>query len=561
MKKKVPIGISDFKMLVEEKYSYVDKTLLIEEIWESAAVVLITRPRRFGKTLNMSMMQYFFEKTEPSHSHLFEELAIQQHPELMSEQGQWPVIFLSFRKIKKDSWEGSYEEIKNLIKDEFLRHDFLLKSTKIKDLKKAEFERLMSGKGSDTELGNSLQLLTELLHQHFGKTAIVLIDEYDAPLNTAYTKGYYDKMIEFMKHLLHGALKDNSSLKMGVLTGVMRIAKESIFSDLNNLIVQSMAYDDLNDKFGFTQPEVDSLLENFELSEKKSDVGKWYNGYKIGKSNPVNIYNPWSIINLLKRNGEIEPYWVNVGSNELIKLLIAKSNREIKGKFDELFNGKEIIEMIDEGIIFKGMEQSAIATWSVLFFGGYVTPNRISGPPGNKKFHLKIPNMEIEILLEKMVKDIFSRSFSSQHLDAFFNALKFGDEVETTRLLQEFVLSCISMYDFNADDPENSYHLFVLGLLVIKRDEYEIKSNRESGYGKYDISLAPHDTTQTGIIIEFKKVNSTNKNIEHAADIALEQIQKREYAQEMRARGIKEIYAYGMAFEKKNVCVKGEKLG
>ena len=560
MKKKVPIGISDFKKLTEGGYSYVDKTAFIEEVWESAEVVLITRPRRFGKTLNMSMMQYFFEKTETSNRHLFDGKAIEKCSDLMEEQGQWPVIFLSFRKVKKDLWEGSYEEIKTLIKDEFIRHDFLLKSTKIKDLKKAEFERVMNGKGSDTELGNSLQLLTELLHQHFGKTAIVLIDEYDAPLNTAYTKGYYDKMIGFMKHFLHGALKDNTSLKMGVLTGVMRIAKESIFSDLNNLLVQSMAYDDLNDKFGFTEREVDVLLEDFGLSDKKDGVEKWYNGYRLGDENFVKIYNPWSIVNFLKRKGKLEPYWVNVGSNELIKLLIAKSDKEVKAKFDKLFKGKEIIHAVNEGIIFKGMEQSEIAVWSVLFFGGYVTPTQISGTDRKRLFHLKVPNLEIEILLEQMVEDIFFRPFPQQHLDLFFNALKSGKDKDANDLLQEFVLSCISMYDFNANEPENSYHLFVLGLLVIKQDEYEIKSNRESGYGKYDISLAPHDTTQPGIIIEFKKASCKDNGLESAADVALQQIQEMEYAQEMRARGIKDIYAYGMAFEKKNVCVKVKKL-
>jgi hypothetical protein len=556
--KKLPIGISDFKTVIHEDYYYIDKTLLIKEIVESSgSVLLIPRPRRFGKTLNLSMLKYFFEKTESDNSLFFTNTNIWHEESYRKLQGKYPVIFLTFKDIKETTWEKTFEHFKIIIANEFYRHSSTLLQN-LSDFHRVQYQAILDKKAHEVSYSNSLLLLTELLHNHYQKKVIVLIDEYDTPIHASYVHKFYQEIIQFMRSLLTPVLKDNLYLERGILTGILRTAKEGIFSGLNNLNVCSLFDTTFQDKFGFTQSEVVQYLKDYNYLAHLNVVQEWYNGYTIGT---IKVYNPWSLLMYGNKQGQLQPYWVNTSDNQIIKKILTGSDSEIKSDFELLLTEKTITKEVDEGIIFPGIEHNEQAIWSLLLFSGYLTYTSCTLERGKKVCNLIIPNEEVKTLYENFIHDIVQQTLKTAKVTALLQALRTGDIHIFETLLQEFVLNSMSMFDLPNNEPEKSYHLFVLGLLVLLSDTYQIKSNRESGYGRYDIMLIPHDKNRSGIIMEFKKVAVTGKEtLELAAQRALEQISAKHYAQEMKTLRIKQIQAYGIAFQGKRVLVVASDL-
>lgn len=553
MEKKIPLGISDFKFLIEEDYLYVDKSLLIQELLEKGSLVsLIPRMRRFGKTLNLSMIRYFFEK---GNQHLFTSLKIWQNEKYRALQGQFPVIFISLKDIKFLTWQECYEALQKVIAEEFKRHRYLLESELFAEEEKIEYLTILQKKGSLAQYTNSLSLLTAWLHRFHGKRTIVLIDEYDTPVHSAYMGGYYNLLISFIRNWLSSALKDNSSLERGVLTGILRIAKESIFSGLNNVITYTILSDDFQDKFGLTEPEVKKLLNDYSLTEKQTEIQQWYNGYRIGSYG--GIYNPWSVLNFIEKKGALAPYWVNTSDNAIMKELITQGTEDLKADVEELIRGGVIAKKIDEGFVFSNLETSPGAVWSLLLFSGYLTLD--ATPSYGVPCRLKIPNIEVKELYDSMILDWFENSIHEAKYHLLLNSLAKGDVDTFTQLFQEFLLSSVSVFDVASDEPEKIYHAFVLGMVIGLKGRYEVKSNRESGLGRYDVMLIPKNPEELGIIMEFKKIGRFEKSdLETAVTSALKQIEERHYAQELLDRGISRILYLGLAFEGKQVLIRSK---
>ena len=556
--KKLPIGIDDYKIVASEDYYFVDKTLLIKELLStSSAVSLICRPRRFGKTLNLSMVRYFFEKTEKSTAALFADKKIWQDEDARIHQGQYPVIFLSFKDVKDITFENAYKNITAVISNEFKRHASIL-LPKLSQYDGSIYESILNSNADIVSYGRSLLFLSELLHAHYGKRVIVLIDEYDAPIHAAYQHGFYNEIVNFIKIFLSSGLKGNSNLERGVLTGILRTAKEGIFSGLNNLKVYTILSDKFSDKFGFTQKEVETLLQEQEISVPIDDIKYWYNGYHSGKK--TLIYNPWSILNCASEHGTLMAYWVNTSGNELVKELIARANSYVKQELEFLLVNNTITKIIDEAFTFATIYQSENALWSLLLFSGYLTYNHLNiNSSGKYECSLALPNHEIRELYKDLISEIFNNAFQdTAHIQEFFKALKNGDTRSVQKLLQMFIINNMSFYDLAHTEPEKSYHMFVLGLLVTLEKTYSVRSNRESGYGRYDIMLIPHDKSNTGIVMEFKRAEDST--LDQAVDDAILQIQNKQYASELRAQGIVNIIGYGIAFCGKELFVKSIKL-
>ncbi len=552
---KLPIGISDFKEVIEDGYQYVDKTLFIEELKRTnGKVVLIPRPRRFGKTLNLSMLRYFFEKSETSNAQLFHKTNIWKHEPYRKFQGKYPVIFLTFKNVKVRNWPNAFERMQLLITEEFNRHSYLLDTLDVYESKR--YKAILTGKANQAEFEESLFFLTQLLRKHYRKKVIVLIDEYDAPIHAAYNNGYYKDMIDFMRSLLTAVLKDNSHLERAVLTGILRAAKEGIFSGLNNLRVCTLLNEKFSDKFGFTTPEVDELLANTHLTKKGALIKDWYNGYRCGQTT---IYNPWSLLECIDHKGVVDPYWANTSDNELIRRLIAQADEEVKSELELLLQDEPVVKEIDSGLIFPGIENNEKAIWSLLLFAGYATFTRVQKKLGKTFCSLVLPNKEIKLLYRDMISSIFEESLGRSRIENLKESLLTADGERFEEMMQDFVLKSMSAFDIPGTEPEKSYHLFVLGLLVTFSDLFEVKSNHESGYGRYDILLIPHDKKKWGIVLEFKKV-SAKETMPEAAKRALEQIERKEYVQELRARGIKKVAAFGVACKGKKILVQEKKF-
>jgi hypothetical protein len=551
---KLPIGISDFKKLREEGYYYIDKTLFIEELLRTVGeVILIPRPRRFGKTLNLSMLQYFFEINTTSNAHLFENTAIWKQEKYRELQGTYPVIFITFKNCKASTWEKIYADMTNIITQEFRRHFEQLTPT-LRQHELDDYMAIINKTASPSLYTNSLFFLSILLKRHYKKRVVILIDEYDAPIQAAYTNGYYKEMIEFMRSLLTDALKDNSYLERGVLTGILRTAKEGIFSGLNNMRVKTLLDKKFSDKFGFTTQEVDQLLSDANLTEKTSLIKAWYNGYHCATTT---IYNPWSLLECIDNEGIIASYWSNTSDNELIEKLVARASSPVAAELKMLLDGIQIVKEIDYGLVFPGIEKNQKAIWSLLLFTGYLTFTNLQQPPGKTICSLTIPNEEIKLLYQKLITTIFEQTLNhTLILDLKASLLKADGEL-FGKVLQEFTITSMSMYDIPKNEAERSYHLFVLGLLVIMSDTFEVKSNRESGEGRYDILLIPHDKKQWGFILEFKKASfDSDEKMEATAQKALDQINDMQYAQELKDRGVTKIAAFGIACMGKKILVK-----
>ncbi len=558
-RKQIPLGLHDFRNIISQNYYFIDKSLLIKELLDRGhKVTLLPRPRRFGKTLNLSMLQYFFEKpvgTAESNRDLFKDLMVNQYPETMKRQGTYPVIFLTFKGIKSESWEDCFEAIKSQILAECTRHRYLLSSDLLVPEEKRNLEQIINQTASQTTYALFLKYLSEYLHRFHGKEPVILIDEYDTPINMAFSKNYYDNCVSFMRAFLGEGLKDNKYLSFSVITGILRISKESIFSDLNNLAVYTMSSDHYADKFGLLESDVQAMLSYYDLSHALEDVKKWYNGYSSG---PYLMYNPWSILSYADNNGKFEPYWINTSSNLLVRQLIQKSSLEIKANFEQLIQKNAIKVTLNENFVFPELVQRNDLVWNLLFHSGYLTVKNIRYENDRRFADFSIPNQEVLDFFKTSIRDWFEQvnDISSAYQE-MLTALIDGDVTTFADTLSDIVMQTLSSFDVSEKAPERFYHGLTLGMLLSLMDRYEVKSNKESGSGRYDVMLIPFDLTKRGIIIEFKKVQThRGEKLESAVNAALQQIEKQGYESEMRARRITTILKIGIAFEGKKVLVK-----
>ena len=535
MKKGIGIGVEDFSEVIKENCYYIDKTKWIGEILEDKSKIkLFTRPRRFGKTLNMSMLKYFFDiENKEENKKLFSELDIEKS-EYMSEQGQYPVIFISLKSIKAKTWEEAIQEIRLLVLELFSEYKYLLKDLDEYDLPR--FKKYLLGDADLSELKNALLFLTRILFHKYKKEVILLIDEYDSPLISAYEHYYYDDAVTFFKVFYGEALKTNQYLKMGVMTGIIRVIKAGIFSDLNNLRVYSILDRQYPDFFGFNGEEVEKALKDFYIEYKLSDVKLWYNGYKFGNSE---VYNPWSILNFLK-DGKLAPYWIDTSGNFLINQILKNTDSEIMETLEALFNGETVEENISGNSDLSSLlGQEEI--WELLLFSGYLTINEKIGEDYEDVYSLRLPNREVREFFRKKFIDVnFGESMFRKAMEGLKN-LKFDI---FQKYLQNILLKSTSFMDTK---NEEFYHGLVLGMMFYLDNHYYVKSNKESGLGRYDVVIEPKNKNNRGFILEFKVVKNED-DLEKVSQEAIEQIMEKKYDIGLRDRGIKDVTFVGVAF-------------
>ncbi|MCM1497468.1 MAG: ATP-binding protein, partial [Clostridium sp.] len=553
MARTVAIGVQDFEKLIQGDCFYIDKTMFIKNWWESTdEVTLITRPRRFGKTLTMSMLERFFSNRYQGQGEIFEGLDIWKDEKYRELQGSYPVIFLSFASVKENTFDKIYWQICEIIEKIYTKHRFLLESSVLTEQEKDRFQSIGIGMPS-AEAAFALHNLSDYLYRYYGKKVIILLDEYDTPLQEAYVNGCWDKIIVLMRNLFNATFKTNPCLERAVMTGITRVSKESMFSDLNNLRVVSMVSEEYASYFGFTETEVFTAMEEYGLTNQE-EVKFWYDGFTIG--NLRGIYNPWSIINFL-RDKKLKSYWANTSSNRLAGSLIRTGDKEMKMQFEDLLQGRSIYSKIDEEVVFNQLdEQGDSAVWSLLFASGYLKVNEIQG----KIYELELTNHEVRDMFETMVSGWFAKN--STDYNGFIRALLRADVEEMNAYMEEVAQSMFSSFDGgekpSARTPERFYHGFVLGLLVDLKDRYEISSNRESGFGRYDVMLKPLHEADDAIIMEFKIYNSKKeKDMEETVQNALQQITEKHYEQTLLDQGIhaERIRKYGFAFRGKEVLI------
>ena len=542
MKKGIGVGIEDFRKIIREGCYYFDKTNYIEELLKDKTVIkLFTRPRRFGKTLNMSTLKYFFDvKNAEENRKLFKDLYIEKS-EYFKEQGQYPVIFITLKDLKKNTWKEMNFEIKELLRNLYDEFNFIRDTLSISDLR--EFDKIWL-KEEDANYDSSLLNLTKYLYNYYKKEVVLLIDEYDSPLIMANQREYYKDSINFFRNFLSLALKTNSYLKMGVLTGIVQVAKEGIFSGLNNVITYNILRNDFKTFFGLSEEEVEKALKYFELEYKIEEVKRWYDGYKFGNSE---VYNPWSIINYL-RTKELQAYWVNTSDNALIYDNLKNSTVDVFNNLQTLFEGKEIKKEISPFFTFEELSKFD-GIWQLMVYNGYL---KISEKLSNDEYMIKIPNYEIQTFFKKGFIDKFL--VSGNYFNPMMDALLDGDIEEFERRLQNIFLVNTSFYDLKG---EKVYHSLFLGMLIWLRDKYEVKSNGERGHGRYDAMLIPLDKIKPAYLFEFK-VSKTIKGLNAKAEEALTQIKEKKYDAGLKELGISKIYRIGIAFKGKNVKVKYE---
>ncbi|WP_338956134.1 ATP-binding protein [Fusobacterium nucleatum] len=542
MKKGIGVGIEDFKKIIEEDCYYFDKTNYIEELLKDRTEIkLFTRPRRFGKTLNMTTLKYFFDvKNAKENRKLFKDLYIEKS-EYFKEQGQYPVIFITMKDLKKNTWEQMNFAAKSLISNLYNEFEYIREKLNEKDL--IEFEKIWFKK-EDGDYDNSLRLLSEYLYNYYQKKVVLLIDEYDNPLIVANQNGYYKEAINFYRNLYSSALKTNSNLKMGVLTGIVQVAKEGIFSGLNNVKTYNILGDKFETFFGLSEEEVENALKYFGMTYEIEEVKKWYDGYKFGNAE---VYNPWSIINYLSDRG-LQAYWVNTSDNALIYDSLKNSTVDVFNNLQTLFEGKEIKKEISPFFTFEELSKFD-GIWQLMVYNGYL---KISEKLSNDEYMIKIPNYEIQTFFKKGFIDKFL--VSGNYFNPMMDALLDGDIEEFERRLQNIFLVNTSFYDLKG---EKVYHSLFLGMLIWLRDKYEVKSNGERGHGRYDAMLIPLDKVKPAYVFEFK-VSKTIKGLTAKAEEALEQIKEKQYDAGLKEKGISKIYRIGIAFKGKNVKVKYE---
>lgn len=555
--RQLPIGISSYKEVVENYY-YVDKTLFIRDLLnDGPGIYLFTRPRRFGKSLNMDMLKTFFEKTEIDTSVYFRGKNIWNCGAAYREQqGQSPVVSLSFRNGKRTSWEDMLAYLKRTIGNEFLRHPELENSTACTPLDRTYFNNVINGSIADGELMDALDVLTRMLHMHHGVKPVVLIDEYDTPIQQSWFSGFYDDCVNFMRNLFAGGLKDNPHVAYGVLTGILRIAKESMFSGLNNLRVNSILDTAYSEYFGFTPTEVSEIAAYYNADDKREELEEWYDGYRFGDTD---IYNPWSVSNYFREHYVPKAYWVYTTSNELVGDLLKFSKQSDYTKLRKLMNGETVLSVIDTDVIFPSLHSNSSMVYSFLLLGGYLKAldSKVSAD-GNAMCHVAIPNKEVMTVFRKEVLDrmdeshVISRDLSYGIEEALFA----GDTEGLAYLLEELLTESASFFDTAHED---FYHGFVLGLCAMLKDQYLVTSNRESGDGRYDIQLEPRTAQWPGILIELKaSSDASDEELYDLAKDALTQITEKNYESALVSRGVEQIYKYGVAFRGKHVAVATE---
>lgn len=556
MKKNIQIGTSDFKKLIEGNNYFVDKSLLIKEFIENSADIILTpRPRRFGKTLNLSMLRYFFDiRTKEETKNLFKGLKIENEKDIMKFQGEYPVIFITFKNQKHTSFEDFKDGIRVLLSNLYREHEYLLDSDKLSEFDKNDFKEIILRKASIGIVSESISNLMGYMNKHYGKKVMLFIDEYDVPIQESYMRGYYYDMIVLIRNLLTAALKDNLYVKKSLITGILRVAKESIFSGLNNLEINTIVRYNFNDKFGFTESEVEDLINYYNKEENIESIKQWYNGYVFGGEI---IYNPWSVLNYLKNPREgFMPYWINSSSNDLIKRLLIKGDKEIKLELEELIEGKSINKEIDDTIVMAEVEDSNQNIWSFLLMSGYLKAVKTEVIRGRVNCELEIPNEEVQIFYENLIIKWFQETMSNQKYEEMLVNLITGDIENFSYAFEEFVINNISYFDVSGKEPEKVYHAFVLGMLISISNTHEVKSNKESGYGRYDVMIVPKDISKPGIIIEFKKINTLSKEtVEQGTLEALKQIEEKKYSSEILAREIKNIIKLAIVFKGKEIKI------
>ena len=557
MARTVAIGQQDFGTVREKGYFYIDKTRFIKEWWESGdSVTLINRPRRFGKTLTMSMVEKFFSISHAGRADLFEGTEIWEYGEYREQQGTYPVIFLSFADVKETNFQDARKKIGYIIEQLYSQHDFLLEGDLLNE-KEKRFFRNVTAEMENYVFSASLKTLSNYLYRYYGKKVIILLDEYDTPMQEAYIKGYWRELVELTRSLFNAAFKTNPFLERAVMTGITRVSRESVFSDLNNLEVITSTSDKYADIFGFTEEEVASALGEFGLSDQEKEVREWYDGFTFGKL--ADIYNPWSIVNYLdkKRAGA---YWANTSSNSLIEKLLRESNSDIKQSFECLLAGETLHMEIDEQIVYDQLNIKKNATWSLLLASGYlkVTEAVFSEEVGRTYYDLTLTNREVRIMFENMIRGWFAENNS---YNAFIKALLLDDVKAMNLYMNRVALETFSYFDTGKSpslvEPERFYHGFVLGLMVELAGRYILTSNRESGFGRYDVMLEPKRAEDNAYIIEFKVQDTDEKELADTVQDALRQIDRQNYETALAAKGIarERIRKYGFAFCGKRVQI------
>lgn len=546
-KKPLPIGIADFKKASSEYY-YVDKTLLIKDFLDKKPQVsLFTRPRRFGKTLMMDMLRVFFEKTSEDNSIYFKDKNIWKYgEEYTSYQGKYPVIFITFKDLKCSTYDDFFEKIKNLISIEYSRHPELETSPNLNEFEVSQYKKIVNKKASLVDYEMSLEFLSLYLYKHHKKEVIIIIDEYDSPIEQGYTSGFYNKIIDFMRVFFSGGLKDNSSLAFGFLTGILRVAKESIFSGLNNLKINSILDDEYSEYFGFTKNEVIDLLNYYGYNNKYYEINEWYDGYLFGNKE---IFNPWSVINYVSSNCAPKAYWISTGSNDIIGQIIEHASIETIENLQKLLTGNKVLTYIDTNVIYPEIEKNPNSIYSFLLVAGYLKiSKKYPQFDGNYMCEVQIPNKEISYVYGKEILIKTKR----ENIAIEIQQAIFSNNIESLKtLLEKYMTESISSFDAA---NETFYHGMMLGLCAIFTNKYKVSSNKESGYGRFDIELIPINKINPGFIFEFKKGNNEN-NLKELANVALKQIDEMKYDTNMKKDGIREIIKIGIAFYKKKAII------
>ena len=555
--KSLPIGISDY-VRAQEEYYYVDKTLLIKEFLDQKPLVsLFTRPRRFGKTLNMDMLRVFFEISDKNTSKYFADKNIWQcGEEYRSHQGKYPVIFLTFKDVKFDTWDATIDKIRGLLQEEYGRHQELLNSDKLSQYEKEYFTKIISATANEVELTSSLERLSKMLASHYDKAPVIIIDEYDTPIQEGYSKDFYDEIIGFMRNFFSGAFKDNKNLSYGFLTGILRIAQESIFSGLNNLTVNSVMDEEYDSFFGFTESEVKAMLSYYGVSDKEEELKDWYDGYLFGSEE---IYNPWSVINYISKGCLPQAYWVNTGKNEILDDVLRVATDDITERLYDLLQGERVVARIDQNVVYRSLAEDPANIYSLLLVAGYLkTPKKELQADGSYLCEVSIPNREIAAVYKSEILSHFLQTGAITRTTAnkIAESLYANDYKKLQSAIGEYMDKSISVFDGGA---EGFYHGLMLGLIALMDNQYKIKSNRESGDGRFDVSLIPREKRYPGIILELKwKEKLSDVELEKWSNEALKQIGELRYDSEMKEDGITEILKFGIAFSGKKVCVRTE---